>query len=214
MSRESIDRANYQQGTLPIASEIKKRKEFSEREVGLTHPDLSSFIRLNDRGDIEIFAAPGVGVVISAKSKSISFFGDCVRFFTKEDGLRWNNYNFNYCASSYIEPTLVKINEKMIHSATNGAAYYLNASKAYEDQEVQQPVTIVGEYGFASSQQPVSQDYVSEYDLTGLTSEQITLLEVYQNDYSKEHILLMIKLIQQGNTLEQAHRMALEGENG
>lgn len=213
MSRESIDRANYQQGTIPVSSEMKKRKEFSEREVGLTHPDLSSFVRLNDRGDIEIFAAPGIGIVISAKSKSISFFGDCVRFFTKEDGLRWNSYNFNYCASSYIEPTLVKINEKTIHSATNGVAHYLNASKIYEDQETQQPVTIVGEYGFAKTEQPTSQTYTSEYDLTGLTNEQISLLEIYQNDYSKEHILLMVKFIQQGNTLEQAHKMALEGKN-
>jgi len=213
MSKESIQRDNYQQPTVPIGVEIRKRKEFSEREVGLTHPDLSSFIRLNDRGDIEIFAAPGVGIVISAKSKSISLFGDSVRLFTKEDGLRWNSYNFNYCASSYIEPTLVKINHKNIHSATNGVAYYLNNAQEYADQETQTPITIVGEFGFAKKQEQTQQSYESEYDLAGLTDEQIGLLEIYQTDHSKEHILLMIQLMKDGNSFEQAHNLALKETN-
>jgi hypothetical protein len=213
MSKESIERDNYQQPTIPIGAEIRKRKEFSEREVGLTHPDLSSFIRLNDRGDIEIFAAPGIGIVISAKSKSISLFGDSVRFFTKEDGLRWNSYNFNYCASSYIEPTLVKINHKNIHSATNGIAYYLNGIEEYADQETQTPITIIGEFGFASKQEQVQQTYESEYDLTGLTDEQIGLLEIYQTDHSKEHILLMVELMKSGNSFEEAHSLALKETN-
>lgn len=213
MSKESINRDNYQNNTIPIGVEVRKRKEFSDREVGLTHPDLSSFIRLNDRGDIEIFVAPGVGIVLSAKSKSISFFSDSVRFFTKEDGLRWNSYNFNYCASSYIEPTLVKINHKNIHSATNGVAYYLNNADTYRDQEEQMPITIVGEYGFSKKEEPVQQIYQSDYSLDGLTDEQIGLLEVYRTDYSKEHILLMINFIKAGSTFEQAHVLALKETN-
>jgi hypothetical protein len=213
MSKESIDRDNYQNNTIPIGNEIKKRKEFSDREVGLTHPDLSSFIRLNDRGDIEIFVAPGVGIVLSAKSKSISFFSDSVRFFTKEDGFRWNSYNFNYCASSYIEPTLVKINHKNIHSATNGVAYYLNNANTYRDQEEQIPITIVGEYGFSQKEQHVQQIYQSDYSLDGLTDEQIALLEIYRTDHSKEHILLMIEYIKAGSTFEQAHVLASKETN-
>jgi hypothetical protein len=38
------------------ANELSKRSSFSRREVGLSHPDTSSFIKLNDRGEIEIFA--------------------------------------------------------------------------------------------------------------------------------------------------------------
>ena len=146
MSRQSINKINYQDSPIPVSSEIKKRKEFSDREVGLSHPDLSSFIRLNDQGDIEIFATPGIGIIISARSKSISFFGDSVRINTKEDGLRWNSYNFNYAASSYIEPTLVKINHNLIHSAQNGVSYYLDSDKKYDQEEKQKPITITGEY--------------------------------------------------------------------
>lgn len=213
MSRESVEKANYQDPNIPVSSEIKKRKEFSDREVGLTHPDLSSFIRLNDQGDIEIFAAPGIGIIISARSKSISFFGDSVRMFTKEDGLRWNSYNFNYSASSYIEPTLVKINNKLIHSAQNGVSYYLENAKTYRDQEQQKTITITGEYGFSSVVDQPRQDYASEYSVDGLTNEQIGLLEAYSSDYSRDHILYMIKLIKQGNTFEQAHQLALEEIN-
>ena len=47
----------YKRG-FPVEKELTKRKKFSEREVGFTHPDNNSFLRLNDQGDIEIFAAP------------------------------------------------------------------------------------------------------------------------------------------------------------
>jgi hypothetical protein len=213
MSRQSINKINYQDSPIPVSSEIKKRKEFSDREVGLSHPDLSSFIRLNDQGDIEIFAAPGIGIIISARSKSISFFGDSVRINTKEDGLRWNSYNFNYAASSYIEPTLVKINHNLIHSAQNGVSYYLDSAKKYDQEEKQKPITITGEYGFAPSIDPLKQNYQSEYSIDGLTNEQIGLLEIYQSDYSKEHILYMISLMKDGISFEQAHQLALEEIN-
>ena len=73
----------------PVSDELKRRNEFSKREVGLNHPDNSSFIRLNDDGDIEIFAAPGVGMIISGDSKTIkntqsSFrFAFCTTFNTR-----------------------------------------------------------------------------------------------------------------------------------
>ena len=38
------------------SEELRKRTTFSRREVGLTHPDTSAFVRLNDRGEVEIFA--------------------------------------------------------------------------------------------------------------------------------------------------------------
>ena len=130
--------------------------------------------------------------------------------FTKEDGLRWNTYNFNYSASSYIEPTLVKINNKSIHSAQNGVSYYLDLAKKYDQEEKQKPITITGEYGFAPPVDQLKQEYQSEYSIDGLTNEQIGLLEIYQSDHSKEHILYMIGLMKEGASFEQAHQLALE----
>jgi len=194
--------------------ELKKRKEFSDREVGLTHPDLTSFIRLNDQGDIEIFAAPGIGIVISSRSKSISIFGDSIRFFTKEDGLRWNSYNFNYAASNYIEPTLVKISPKTIHSANNKVSYYLDLFKIYEDKEEQKTITISGEYGFNQSEDIPSQVLLTDENVSGLTIEQIGLIEAYSTDYPKEHIDLIIKFLKEGLSFNQAHERALRELNG
>ena len=193
--------------------ELKKRKEFSDREVGITHPDLQSFIRLNDQGDIEIFASPGVGIIISSRSKSISIFGDSIRFFTKDDGLRWNSYNFNYAASNYIEPTLVKVNPKTIHSANNKVSYYLDMLKTYEDKEDQTPITISGEYGFNPDDDVPSQTLMPESDMTGLTTEQIGLIEAYSTDYPKEHIDLIIKFLKEGLNFNQAHERALRETN-
>lgn len=193
---------------VPPEFELKKRKEFSDREVGLTHPDLNSFIRLNDQGDIEIFAAPGVGVVISSRSKSISFFGDSIRMFCKEDGLRWNSYNFNYSASSFAEPTLVKINYKDIHSAQNNANYYLDTAKMIEQEEKQKPITIMAENSFSTRTSIPKQDLISDYDLSDLSFEQIGLIEAYISSYSSEHIQLIIKYIREGLTFDQAHQQA------
>ena len=193
--------------------ELKKRKEFSDREVGITHPDLQSFIRLNDQGDIEIFASPGVGIIISSRSKSISIVGDSIRFFTKDDGLRWNSYNFNYAASNYIEPTLVKVNPKTIHSANNKVSYYLDLLKDYEDKEDQNTVTINSEYGFNPDNDVPSQTLIPENDFTGLTTEQIGLIEAYSTDYPKEHIDLIIKFLKEGLNFNQAHERALRETN-
>lgn len=199
--------------SIPAEVEIRRRREFSDREVGLTHPDLTSFIRLNDQGDIEIFAAPGVGMVISSRSKSISLFGDSIRLHCKEDGLRWNSYNFNYSASSFAEPTLVKINLKDIHSAQNGASYYLNAVKLIETEERQNPVTIMANNTFSTEESIPNQTIKSDYDLSDLSFENIGLIEAYASSYSGEHISLIIKYLREGYTFDQAHAQALEETN-
>ena len=214
MAKDSVDQINFQQKTYPVSSEIKRRKEFSDREVGLTHPDISSFIRLTDDGDIEIFAAPGVGIIISARAKSISLFADSVKMFTKEDGLRWNNYNFNYSASTYIEPTLVKLNHKMIHSSQNGVMHYLQSIIENEQEQTQIPITITSDYRLSSDTENVPvQELSSQYNTDGLTEEQIKLIDAYKTDYSFEHILRVVDLIKTGLTFEQAHLTALRESN-
>lgn len=214
MTKDSIEKINFQQKTYPVSSEIKRRKEFSDREVGLTHPDMSSFMRLNDEGDVEIFAAPGVGIIISAKAKSISLFADSIKMFTKEDGLRWNSFNFNYSASSYIEPTLVKINHKTIHSAQNGVMHYLEGILENEQEQSQIPITISGDYRLSLDTQGVpSQDLSSQYTTEGLTEEQLKLIDAYKTDYSTAHIMKIIELIKTGLSFEQAHLTALRENN-
>lgn len=197
--------------SFPIEKEISKRREFSDREVGITHPDLASFIRLNDQGDIEIFAAPGVGIVISARSKSVSIFGDTIRMFSREDGLRWNSYNFNYSASTYIEPTLVKINPKTIHTAVNGMQHFLSQIPTItEDQLNESGVTIDPTFSFGDKPvEPPSQDYSSIDNLDGLSMEQIALVEAYSTTFSQEHMNYVVTLLKQGYEFQQAHQKAL-----
>lgn len=202
-----------QETNIPIENELKKRKEFSDREVGLTHPDLTSFIRLNDQGDIEIFASPGIGIVISTRSKSISLFADSIRMFCKDDGLRWNNYNFNYSASKYIEPTLVKINTKSIHSAQNGISYYLDRIPDMEEEENQKTVTIQGDYGFNFQTSSSDQKYTTEIDLSDLTIEQAGLVQAYSSKYSSSTISLLIKYIREGLNFDQALDKAIRENN-
>lgn len=87
---------------------INKQNEFSEREVGLTHPDKFSFIKLADNGDIHIMAQDGVGIIISASQECIFLVADTIKFLTKEEeGLKWNKVSFNHKATSYQEPSLV-----------------------------------------------------------------------------------------------------------
>lgn len=214
MIRKDEKRSISQQSrAFPVEAELNRRKEFSDREVGLTHPDLSSFIRLNDQGDIEIFAAPGLGIVISSRSKSISFFADNIKMFTKEDGLRWNSYNFNYAASNYVEPTLVKINMNSVHSAINGVHHFLNRLSDIDEQEDKNSITISAEYGFSKDSQIPKQSFSSIDDYEGLNSEQIALVEAYSSSYSQNHIGLLIKYLKAGYEFQIAHQKALKENN-
>lgn len=84
------------------------RNTFSSTEVGLTHPHRPSFIKMNDNGAIEIFAKPGLGIIIDPNTDSIIHVGGTVKFLTQDrDGIRWNKLSFNHKATSYTEPALV-----------------------------------------------------------------------------------------------------------
>jgi len=87
---------------------INNQNKFGEREVGITHPDKHGFIKIADNGDIQIMAAEGLGIIISASQRCIFLVGDVVKFLTKEDeGLRFNNLAFNAKATTYSEPALI-----------------------------------------------------------------------------------------------------------
>lgn len=196
-------------------NEIGRRNEFSKREVGLNHPDTNSFIRLTDEGDIEIFASPGVGIIISSIGRSISLFADQVRMFTKEDGLKWNNYHFNFSANDYSEPTLLKIDYQSIHSPQNNAEHYLARLGEISQKESIKPITINGDYGFGTQSGLPNSGQKSTFTLpvNGLTEDQITFVDSILKEYSQDYALTIIELLKSGHTFSQAQEKASEKHN-
>jgi len=197
----------------PVDAELARRKQFSQREIGLNHPDTNSFLRLSDEGDIEIFAAPGVGIIISASSSTISFFAEKIRFFCGEDGLRWNEFNFNYSSSDYSQPTLVKVNPKSIHSAQNEAYHYLAKLKSMGQKDAPNPTTINEDYGFSSQKDDYNQKYDSSISTDGLSPEQISFINNILNEHSKEYLYYAVELMKQGYTNQQVIEKADKEKN-
>jgi hypothetical protein len=104
---------------------LNQQNEFSHREVGLTHPDKKSFIKLADNGDIHIMAENRVGIIISASQECIFLVADTVKFLTKEEeGLKWNKVAFNSKATSFHEPTFV-YPKKDNNNIYNGISQFL-----------------------------------------------------------------------------------------
>ncbi len=90
-----------------IARIARQGNVFNEREVGLTHPDVPGFIKISDSGDIEIFAAEGVGIILHPHNKSITFVADSVKFVVKDRGVRINDSTINEQARRFTEPVMV-----------------------------------------------------------------------------------------------------------
>lgn len=193
------------------AEELKKRNNFSRREVGLTHPDTSAFIRLSDRGDIEIFSGEELGIVISPSSKSISIFADVVKIYTKEDyGLRWNGMSVNYASDSYNEPTLVKTSEKEINSGFNYADYYLNLLDEFDPIETDpNAITIDGEFAFRKPQEDVREESLYKNEPTTISEDYLNLLKEYSLTNSQEKVQYMKDLLSIGFTFSQARDKTL-----
>ena len=173
--------------TASEVTETNRRKTFSQREVGLTHPDNSSFIRLTDAGDIEIFAAPGVGIVINGSTRTISLFADNIKFNTKEDGLKWNSMEFNHSATSFSEPTFVLADQKSYNPAYLNMDYYINNLDILDKEDLQKSVTINGDYAYRGTTDLSIVPLDSTESLTldsYFTKEQVTLLQSHWDKYS------------------------------
>jgi len=170
--------------------ELSRRKNFSQREVGLTHPDNSSFIRLTDSGDIEIFSAPGVGIVINGSTKTISLFADNIKFFTKEDGLKWNSMEFNHSATLFSEPALVSANDKSYNPAFLNMNHYIKNLDLIDQEDSQQAVTINGTYAYreTTNTDVVSVDVLENSLLDNyFTKPQISLIQSAWNSIADEY---------------------------
>lgn len=91
---------------------LDRLKHFGIREVGLTHPDVFSYIRLADNGDIQIMVDEGVGIILSHAQKSIILVGDQVKILSREnEGLKWNDLAFNPKATKFSEPAFLHIKQ-------------------------------------------------------------------------------------------------------
>ena len=102
-----------------------RQNEFSESEVGLTHPDTAAFFKLCDNGDIELVAGNGVSILMSPRSRSITLNADTIKFMTKhEGGLRWNRLIFNEQASSFQEPTFLDFDDEYVNDLYRGVEYF------------------------------------------------------------------------------------------
>jgi hypothetical protein len=171
-------------------SELNRRKNFSQREVGLTHPDNSSFIRLTDSGDIEIFSAPGVGIVINGSTKTISLFADNIKFHTKEDGLKWNSMEFNHSATLFSEPALVSGNDKSYNPAFLNMDHYIKNLDLIDEEDSQQTVTINGSYAYRETTDTdvVSVNLLENSVLDNyFTKQQITLIQSSWDRYGEQY---------------------------
>jgi hypothetical protein len=210
--------------TATEADVINRRKTFSSREVGITHPDNPGFLRLTDSGDIEIFAAPGVGIVINGSTRTVSIFADNIKFHCKDDGLKWNVKQFNSSATIFNEPALITSNNKDFNPGFKNADYYINNISQYDQEDVQPTVTIQGEYDYITSTNtaPWEKTLKPSGQLEGQELTQQELDEVnFFWEKNKQLIALskqlvldeFLKLKQLGYTIEQAKARLLEGKN-
>lgn len=195
--------------------EYSRRKQFSNREVGITHPDNSGFMRISDSGEIEIFAAPGVGMIINPNTRSISFYADSIKFYSREDdGLRWNEKSFNPAADVYNEPALLKTNDFLNNPAYYRSSYYLDNLNLFDQTQEQSALTIIGNYGLGlnpESDSPiVSASETSE--TVSLTIEQKKLVDNYALTNSEENVSLLVTLLSTGYSFQQAVEKIQDGD--
>lgn len=108
---------------------IRQQDQFGGREVGLTHPDQPSHLRIRDNGDIELIAGDGLGIVMNLARRSITFMADQVKFLTSEDnGLRWNKLSFNPKATEFHQPAFVPFLDTHSVDLYKGTEHYMPTS--------------------------------------------------------------------------------------
>lgn len=101
--------------------------QFSLREVGMTHPDNASFLRIKDNGDIELSSAEGCGIILHAATGNVTVVGNEIRFITNDGNtIRWNSRRFNSRSVVFTQPALVEMDDDEQYSPYSGAeAFYV-----------------------------------------------------------------------------------------
>lgn len=113
---------------------LDEQDNFNEREVGITHPDNGSFIRIRDGGDIEIGAGDSTALILSPRSNSITIVADHIKILTRHDnGVRINSLALNEAATHFDEPAFLEVDDlNEGHDIYQGVDYYLES----DDEEV------------------------------------------------------------------------------
>ena len=107
--------------------QIAQQNTFSNSEVGVTHPQHPSYVRLLDNGDVEIMAKDGVGIIMSAASHTITFVGHAVRFLTTDkNGIVWNRTAFNEQATTFNEPALFNLADTDLQQMFQGTENFIS----------------------------------------------------------------------------------------
>lgn len=102
---------------------MENEEQFQAREVGLSHPDLEGFIRINDDSVIEIVASDSLSILMNPRNNSITFVADSIKFFT--DSIRWNDVELNDQATNFTEPTFIPVDDTLEKGLYQGVDYFL-----------------------------------------------------------------------------------------
>ena len=107
-------------------AQVRAGEKFNSREVGITHPDNGSFIKIADNGDIEISAGEGISIILHPQNKSITIIADSIKFMVKDrDAIRINNLILNTDATKYSEPTFVPSDPDEMKTLYGGTMDYV-----------------------------------------------------------------------------------------
>lgn len=105
---------------------LNSLNSYSNREVGITHPDNMSYVRLTDKGVVEIVACPGLAILMNPINKSITLIADDIRMITNDkNGLKWNDLSFNSKGTSSTEPTFMQLEASDFKGIYEGFDDYL-----------------------------------------------------------------------------------------
>ncbi len=140
MSKDSFDSPT---------NEVNRTNNFSQTEVGITHPQKPGFIRICDNGNIEIFAGEEVGITLDAQSGNMILHANAIKFQARE--IRWNKAAFNSNATSFHEPTFITIEDNVdIKGKYRGVGYFIDDVELTTGFKITDPTTgqafTLGEY--------------------------------------------------------------------
>lgn len=107
-------------------NQVRREESFGPREVGISHPDTSAFVKMADNGDIEITACPGLTFILHPQDKSFTIVADKVRFILGgKEVFQINDLILNTDATNYAEPTFLKKDISEHTYLYDGTADYL-----------------------------------------------------------------------------------------
>lgn len=112
-----------------VRKHLNQQDIFGTREVGVTHPDNGSFVRIKDDGSIELVAGGETSIILDV-SGVVSINADVIKLHTRaEGGFRWNKVAFNERAVGFSEPTFIEVEDTLdIKSIYRGVDYYTDGA--------------------------------------------------------------------------------------